>query len=203
MDPSTGDLAASGAAIAIYPHATGAPRIYSSPAYIFRFCGYNNHSDLFLSATALTSRGDTVLLRLSHGSNAVQQIAVKASLYSNPNMYPSVQWDGDHITMSSTFSLGNVGPVSIYSLRIAGTQGTIVGTTTLNSKKNKYTGQLWIQRKSILAVDYARHGGQVGEWKYPAGGTPRKNIVDLRGGGIYTGVAVSPPSWTYAGSSMH
>lgn len=188
VNPSNGDLAVSGSGVAVFAHATGAPTIYPSSAYVFYYCGYDNHGNLYLSGFDAYANQDE-LLRLSRGSISFDQIVLSKNLYASSIFWPSVQWDGKHITVSSA-SNGGRGPVSVYRLAISGSDASIVGTTMLSSKKNRYSGQLLIQGNAIVGFDYDSGIESASRWTYPRGGHPRKTIAVLKSG-IFWGIALS------------
>ena len=179
--------------VAVYAGARGQPTMYyvrNNKIQGFRFCGYDNDDNLYLSAVdSYHSNND--LLRLSNGSSSFETISLPKELYG----WSPVQWDGKHITVSSDPSVRSRrgGPISIYRLRISASSATILGTTELNSEKNHYEGQLWIQGNTVTGVGaYARGYENAFLWPYPNGGKPRRTIkrVGYRGVELF-GVTVS------------
>ena len=172
LDPTTGNLAASGGGVAIYQHATGNPTIYSS-GFAFHYCGYDDKGNLYLSAASDRYGNQAQLIRLASGSSEFEQISVNAKLYAY-SLWPSVQWDGKHITVTSN---PDRKPLLIYRLHISGSSATIVGTTEVSSSKNNYNGQTRIQGDTIVGTGYAKRGNENAFlWRYPAGGAPRSQI---------------------------
>lgn len=201
VDPKTGDLAVSGGgSIAIYNHATGTPTIYRSSNFEFFFCGYDNHSNLYISAISLAS-GNLTLVRLADGSSAFEEIKLNTKIYDDFLMYPSMQWDGRHMTVSSVRDYRD--PVTVYRLRISGRTATVVGSSHLRVKGNSHGGQSWIQGNTIVGIETRvnARGKNAGYstaslWNYPQGGEPYQDITHIgneRDGQIY-GVTVSPAS---------
>jgi hypothetical protein len=191
VDPKSGDLAvASGRAVAVYAGARGTPAIYSSTAYRFAYCGYDDNSNLFLSA--IDSDLGTDLVRLAAGSNTLEQISLSVKLVSNESQQSSVLWDGKYLAVSSSFSIAgrDIGPVSIYRFRVDGSKAKLISTATLTSQRNKYTSQFWLQGKSIVGTDFHGKQGQVATWKYPRGGKTQKVLVRF-GQGPYGAAVVS------------
>jgi hypothetical protein len=192
VDPQSGNLAVTGGGVAVYTHASGQPVLYDSsqPTY---FCGYDNEGNLYVSDT--TERGPEQLVKLAKGSSTLEPISLDVSLYGTVLIPPSVQWDGKHMTVSSAaqkVEVGYDGPISLYRLHISGDSATVIGTTTLSSKKNvRRTGQILIQGKRVLGSDYYRHSGGVDSWSYPNAGKPR-SIVLNRGEVDPFGIVVSP-----------
>ena len=149
VDPLTGNLAVSGGiSVAIYQHASGAPTIYSNSEFHFFYCGYDDRGNLYLSSNDYRYADRAQLVRLASGSNQFEQVDLSRKVYTG-QVLPSVQWDGNHMTISS--DIGRE-PISIYRLRISGSAGTVVGTTTIRSQKNVYSGQMWIQGSTFLGA---------------------------------------------------
>ncbi len=177
VDPTTGNLAASGNGVAVYEDASGNPTIYSSSEFSFEYCGYDDRGNLYLSSVNKQS-GDVELSRLSGGSSSFEQISLSAKLYANP-IAPSVQWDGRHLALSTQRYRGY--PVSVYRLRIAGSGAKIVSTAELSSTKNVYQGQLWIAGDAIFSVYAAERSWDVGLWPYPHGGSVKSAVQITHG----------------------
>lgn len=189
VDPQTGDLAASGEAVAIFQHASGNATLYTSSEFGFYFCGYDDWGNLYLSATNHKYGNQAQLVRLAKGSDEFDQISVKPTLYMG-NTVPSVQWDGKHMAISSDVSRE---PITVYRLRISGNKATVIGSATLSSTKNYYEGQLWIARKTIVGMGGAK-GSKTSafSWPYPTGGVPGSAIKVAGHHLTVWGVAVSP-----------
>lgn len=83
------------------------------------------------------------------------------------------------MAVSSQANKQERGPISIYQLNIAGSNGTVVGTTELNSVNDHFQGELWIQGDKVLGIDYRRGYGNVLSWPYPEGGK-RRGIIKIR-----------------------
>ncbi len=190
VDPTTGNLAASGDGVAIFKDASGSPKMYYSSNSGFYYCGYDNKGNLYLSAPSQYNGDQAQLVRLAAGSSEFEQIAFNEKIYTY-TLLPSVQWDGKYVTVTS---YPNRKPVLIYRLRISGSSATVAGTTEVSSSKNHYNGQTWIQGGTIVGTGYAKRGYEDAFlWRYPAGGVPRrqiKNVGDVRYPEV-TGVTVS------------
>jgi len=179
--------------LAVYAGAQGQPKMYyvqNNKIQGFRFCGYDNDDNLYLAAVD-NYHSNNDLLRLSNGSSSFETINLPKKLYG----WSPVQWDGKHMTVSSDPSVHSRrgGPISIYRLRISASSATIIGTTELNSEKNHYGGQLWIQGNTVTGVGaYKRGYENAFLWPYPNGGKPRRTIkkVGYRGVELF-GVTVS------------
>lgn len=167
VDPTTGNLAVtnqlgpqdSHGNVVVYPNGTGAGQVYSDTNVVsFLFCGYDNQGNLFVDATGAT----TPFLELAKGAEAFTGISLPKPL-PQPN---SVQWDGKHITVADFRAS------SVYRVKVAGSTGTIVGTTRLQNW-NSNTGNVgaWIEGAVILAPTSPR-AYKLGLWNYPSGGKP-------------------------------
>jgi hypothetical protein len=198
IDPTTGNLAVANASdesnpygaeygsVAAYTQAQGDPRMYYSSGFHFDLCGYDDQGNLYLDSPDPNGNEED-LVRLSSGSSSFEQINLDTKFYGFPS---SVQWDGRSMTVTSDPT--RHGPLLVYRLSLSGSNGKVVGTTQLSSKKNNYVGQTWIQDKTFLAInlyDGARRT-QVSLWKYPKGGEPQHNI--RLSGGFKWGLTVSP-----------
>jgi hypothetical protein len=120
-----------------------------------------------------SSYNEARLIRLARGSSEFEQISLNEPLYKY-TLWPSVQWDGKHMTVSSN---PDRKPLLIYRLHISGSAATIVGTTEVSSSKNHYNGQTWIQGNTVAGTGYAERGNENAFlWRYPAGGVARRQI---------------------------
>ena len=172
VDPKTGDLAAAGDAVAIFKNASGKPKLYYSSGYGFYYCTYDNKSNLYLT-TPNGGPDEEALVRLASGSASFEPISLTPKLYSGGNISPTVQWDGKHIAVTSTPYRK---PISVYRLRIVGSNATVISTATLSSPKNVYYGETWIHGKTIIGVGYSHHDWDAFLWPYPKGGLPVRTI---------------------------
>jgi hypothetical protein len=198
VDPTTGNLAAvGGGSIVIFTTLTPARRdlVVHDYGYGFHFCGYDNRGNLYISATDVSHQDQADLVRVAKGSDKVEQISLDTTLYDGSQWFPSVQWDGKHVTVTSNPAAGTGGsPIQLYRLAINGTTAKVIGTTTLESFTNEYSGQTWIQGKTVIGASYLKKGYQSALfWSYPKGGealrTIRK-IGDARNPNV-SGVTVS------------
>ena len=173
VDPKTDDLAAAGDGVAIFKNASGKPKLYYSSGYGFYYCSYDNKSNLYLTAPN-GGPDQAALIRLASGSASFEQISLSPKLYSSGNIWPTVQWDGKRIAVTSTPYRK---PISIYRLRITGSSATVISSATLRTTKDNYYGDTWIQGKSIIGVGYGKRGyWNAFLWPYPRGGVPRHTI---------------------------
>ncbi len=200
IDPRSGNLAVADwpdssnpygdyGAVAVYAGARGSPTMYySSEFFAFELCGYDSKGNLYLSATNGYYGDQAQLVRLAARSSTFEQISLNAKLYTQ-GMSSSVQWDGEYMTVSSSLYKT---PTYLYRLRISGESATVVGTVTLNSRKNTLkSGQIWIQGKRVLEADYLKGAGGINSWSYPGAEKPRA-IVPNESYLAPDGLAVSP-----------
>jgi hypothetical protein len=200
IDPTSGNLAVANMAdsnnpyghygdVAVYADAQGDPTMYYSSEFVsFGLCAYDSKGNLYLSATNGEYGDQDQFVRLAAGRSSFEQISLNATLYSSGGP-PSVQWDGRYMTVSSTAYRE---PAYLYRLHITGDSATVVGTTTLSSRKNTFkSGQIWIQGKRVLGADFFKGKGGVDSWSYPNAGKPRTIIADMTNFAPF-GIAVSP-----------
>jgi hypothetical protein len=177
VDPRTGDLAASGDGVAIFKNASGNPKMYYSSEYSFYYCGFDDRSNLYLTAVNGQYADQQVLVRLVSGSADFDRISLNTKLYSSSNIWPTVQWDGKHMAVTSD---PDAKPISLYRLRITGSSATVISSATLSSAANNYSGETWIQGNAIIGVGHARrHYEAAFLWPYPKGGGPDRTIERL------------------------
>jgi len=193
VDPTTGDLAASGDGVAIFKNASGNPTMYYSSEYRFYYCGYDDRGDLYLTAVNGHYADQQVLVRLASGSADFEQITLNAKLYSSNSIWPTVQWDGKHMAVTSDPYLK---PISLYRLRITGSNATVISSASLSSPMNDYSGETWIQGTSIIGVGHAkpRHYEAAFLWPNPGGGGMPGRTIKKAGATRYplvSGVTVS------------
>jgi hypothetical protein len=211
VDPMSGNLAVSNSydvsnpynphlgSIAIYTGAQGNPTIYYSRKFATGACGYDDHGNLYLAGGTLSSN-QWLLVRLGKGASHLQRVSLDQKVYGDGLFSPSVQWDGQHMTISSvvgTRRSRNRGSVAVYQLSISGSQAKVIGTTKLVAlRPNMHGGQSWIQGNAIVGIDYRNNEGWVSYWAYPKGGEPThniRNIVPLNQGQL-TGLTISVAS---------
>jgi hypothetical protein len=205
-DPTTGNLAVGNADdtsnpyyhnrgdIAVFSSAQGNPTMfYSADFYGFGFCGYDPTGNLYAEGLTVGSPSHITLGRLSTGSQTIETVNINQNIYGGYEFNPAVQWDGQHMTISSAPKVQGrkgSGVVSVYQLGISGSNATVVGTTKLEASENRFRGQSWITGKKILAI-YALKGYEnIASWQYPQGGNPQNTFVKLREGSLM-GVTVS------------
>jgi hypothetical protein len=193
VDPTTGNLAVTdfshdfGAPgnVAIYRHASGNPQTFSdSDIAFYVYCGYDNRGNLFADGMK-TSRGNGYLAELPSGGNALATIELNETI-ERPS---AVQWDGQYVAIGDSYNH------VVYQLSIAGSQGTVVGTTQFKGwEKGHGIIQFWINNMSILVPYTAHHKPlSLGTWAYPGGGSLNNKFRLQFGvpGGVTVSVAPS------------
>jgi hypothetical protein len=176
VDLTTGNLAVgsqgsgSSGTVSIFKKARGKPVIYQdSGFYEFFFCGYDDQGNLFADGLIAPGSGHFALAELPRGKSIFTNITVDQYV-----RFPGgVQWDGKHLAVGDQVT-------DIYRLSISGSQGTIVGTTTLASGA-RYVKQFWIQGQTVIAPNvYIKKQlrSNVLFYSYPAGGKDTEKITD-------------------------
>ena len=205
VDQKSGNLAVSGVylssgvygAVAVFGGARGNPTMYySSTIGPFAMCGYDSKGNLYVSADSSKFLDEYVLVRLPKGGKKFEQISLAKPLYGNGGFPSSVQWDGKHMTVSSSRDAkhgGNDKVSYVYRLRFSGSDATIVGTTTLKTARPLRSGQIWIDGNQVVGSDYSREGGGIDLWSYPRARKPQ-SIVPNASNFAPFGIAVSRAS---------
>lgn len=198
VDPTTGNLAVANIGddsgsnpyypngdVAVYAGAQGLPKMYySADLPGFDFCGYDNSGNLYLSSWARDT-GNGLLVRLLQGNSPFAVISFNAQIqFGTP---PSVQWDGQHMTISSLLNR-KTASAYVYRLNISGSTATVVGRSKLSYQSEHHQGQIWIEGNAIIAIDGERYKN-TSFWNYPKGGRPTHTIKNVAPG--LWGVAVS------------
>jgi hypothetical protein len=183
VDPKSGKLAVvSVGGVAVYPQAQGTPTTYTDSSFgSMNYGGYDGQGNLFVDGWR-ESIG-FVFAELPRGSSSFTNLSVNKPCHDDG----SVQWDGQYITLQ-TVAQGGFAPRVIYRLTVSGSVATVVGTTKLETTRNRYDGgQFWIQGKNVIGPKDS--GEAVAFWKYPAGGKGIKTINNV--GSEAWGVTVS------------
>lgn len=169
IDPATNNLAVvfrgSGVDIAVFANEQGSPTVYDS-AIGSLYCGYDNHSDLFVDGFA--SSDHPGLSELLAGSSNFTKLKISESV-GTPGQ---IQWDGSHITYQNGQDKGHV---RISRLRIVGNAATIIGTTHFRQITAR-ANQSWIYQGKVFIPFGTSGEGQdipkVGVWSYPKASKP-------------------------------
>jgi hypothetical protein len=182
VDPATGDLAVTNESptssasgnVVVYVRAKGSPTgNYTDSAMPEPLlCGYDDAGDLFVDGLGQTSPFEFAELR--SGAKKLANVTLNRHIAHAGG----VQWDGSHV------AVGDQSTNTIYQVDVSGKHGKAVGSTQLGGATQVF--QFWIAGAKVIGAD--AYGGDVGIWKYPAGGVPVKII-----GGLYAplGVTVS------------
>lgn len=163
--------------------------MYYSSQFTFFYCGYDNQGNLYVSAWNDQHENQAQLVRLATASGNFEQIILDATLYMDVGFefWPSVQWDGKRMTVSSGSERK---PASIYRLRILGSAATVAGMTDLSTQKDVYTGQFVIQGRTVVGLGNYTRGAAAFLWRYPKGGSPYRKLnraahrYELRGAAV-------------------
>jgi hypothetical protein len=202
IDSTSGDLAVANiydpsnpynigyGSVAVYQAAQGTPTMYYPSGFGIILCGYDDKGNLYLTVSG-SQPNVAQLARLVKGNSSIKPLSLSTTIYGTGEFPPFVQWDGKHMTVSSNKGFGT--PVSVYHLSISGTKAKVIGTTTLESTKDRHGGQSWIDGKRIVGIAYVKGWGEVALWPYPQGGQPRREIKHIlgRSQGFLAGVTVS------------
>ena len=169
VDPTTGNLAVTNfettsnlqGGVAIYQSAKGSPTYYTdSFIYLMFFCSYDDAGNLFVDG--VTSGSAFTFAELPSGGTSFSNVTLNQTI-SEPG---GVQWDGKYVAIIGQNT--NV----IYQFTISGSSGTEVGSTPLNGASDVV--EFWKQGAKVIGPDVG--AGDVGIWKYPAGGNPTKTL---------------------------
>ncbi len=186
VDLATGDLAVANRKgnVAVFSHAAGTPRTYTYPdTSDVEFCAYDGSGNLFAGATVRT-KSYLVLIELPKGEKKLQRVLLPVKIRTPAPM----QWDGTHLAIEKSQTSSSL---VIDRLEIAGTKATIAGHVTLKAPQVTSTA-MWIDGKTIVKpYEPAPSAFDVGEFKYPAGGTPQHTVTE--DSHLVFGVTVSPP----------
>lgn len=172
VDPTTGNLAVTnkrkqysyGGNVLVYKNASGTPRTYTDPELPGPwFAGYDDKGNLFVDGQNVG--GQFGFAELPRGKNKFTNITLNQSI-SVPG---GVQWDGTHVAVVDQ----QASPSVIYQFIISGSNGTEVGSTTLNNSVNLF--QFWIQGGRVISPQ----GTTVEIYDYPAGGQRIQTIYNL------------------------
>jgi hypothetical protein len=152
------------------------PKVYSL-SFEVKSCAYDGKGDLFAGGVSSTA---AKFAELAAGSKVFSGITLNQPIASPGQL----QWDGHNLALEDAGALPSV----IYQFALSGSSGYKVDSTTLNDEYEEGVRQFWIYRGLIAGTT----SDSVALWKYPAGGSPTREI---RSSGTPYGVAVSvaPP----------
>ena len=174
IDSTTGDLAVinwgeGGASnpgnVAIFPNASGSPKVYTSYDMYPFGAGYDNNGDLFVDSPQYGSGSRCALYELHAGK---QKFSSPLRLRGFGNC-GGVQWDGKHI------AVGDSDVDVIYKFAVRGSHLRKVASTSLGGADD--VAQFWIQGANVIGPNSLSTTTMI--WKYPAGGNPVETITGL------------------------
>lgn len=171
IDPSTGDLAvanwSSGSPstngdVAIYRNARGTPRTFTAKAVsAYLWCAYDDAGDLFVDG--IDGKHVSYLVELSKGANSFEKVSLDRRIAPS-----SLQWLDGRLLVAGDASMS--GPEHVYRVEVAANKGTIVGSTTLESRQgmNSWGGEFVVEGGHVAGPSYPRRF--LSTWSYPKGG---------------------------------
>jgi len=156
--------------VAIYTDAQGTPTTYTSP-YIngYDWAAYDDNGDLFVDGNGDGASGSP-LAELPAGGSTFDDITLSKTVDVS-----SLQWNKGDLIIASGGATPDV--ECIYQVAVSGTEGTIVGTTSLHIRNVGYdgNGQFWIQGDRIMGP--GRSHEVLDLWRYPSDGFVLKRIA--------------------------
>lgn len=178
VDPKSGTLAVTNltangyggsGSVALYKHAAGTPKLFFDPdIYFMFFCGFDDHGNLFVDGQHFGGGGKGFqLAELTPHASVFRNIVVPMLV----NFPGGVQWDGRNV------AVGDQGADVIYRLRVTGLASSLQGTTPLDGALDVV--QFWQYKGTVIGPD--NDAGDVGFWRYPAGGAAVKTITGFAG----------------------
>jgi len=189
FDPTTGDLAVSGfgnpPTVDIFKDAQGKPILYKDKDVVeTQFCGYDANGNLFVGGIRNFS-GTPGLDELPKGSSKFVEMALNANIDGGAG----IQWDGKDLAIGAYVPNGSTYTPVIYRFSISGSQGTLVGTTTLGSPAYITAFQFFILNGTLIVPNWyivsSFEKKNVLFYNYPQGGSPTmtltKRITEPRG----------------------
>lgn len=194
VDPLTGNLAvvvdwpSYPANIAVYPSGRGTPEIYHDRRFWMSSCTYDSAGNLFIGGAG-HKIGTFRLAELPNGSGSITDITL-SGVPAGFLQLGHVQWDGKYLAL--TIYKGHsqhVIATDIYRVSVAGSTGTIVGITHLNSHGLKPLAT-WIAG-DVVAANNAGAKRRIGLWHYPAGGQPFASFFGGSAHDIIGGLTIS------------
>jgi hypothetical protein len=180
-DFKTGNLAVTNfeGGVSVYKDGRGTPQQYSLKGLDEAiFCTYDEAGNLFVSGEG--AGGGFTLAELPAGSQSSEAITINATIAAGT----AVAWNGNDLVLESADASGKA---TILTVRISGSSGTVVKTTTLTAPANSSTAQFVLDGHTIVQPDNGN--ADVGFWAYPAGGAPTKTLPNVGSGLV--GVTIS------------
>ena len=193
VDPTTGNLAVANwytngqyinANVIVYNLSTEQYTGYSDPELpYYKWCAYDDKGNLYVDSggffTTHNKKRPTLAI-LPKGQSKFTNVTVKTS---SQFIAMSLQWYNGNLVVAGNENA--IGPETLLSVRIKGTEGDVVGTTTLQDHGHGYgdDSQFVIAGNHVISGGYP--GNYLHKWQYPKGGMSRRNL------------ATSPPGWWY------
>jgi hypothetical protein len=193
VDPTTGNVAAiniDSGDLVVWANASGSGTIYETSLAMGYSCAYDDRGNLFGYGLDRQYKGE--LVELPKGSATAQSIGLKQSVPGDG----WIQWDGRHLAVQ--VGARDDHTATIDRIKVVGSTGTVVGKTLLLSPRRLPQfgpPQFWIQGRTLLeSTGY--DGKEIGLWKYPDGGKPKRLIIGSGGSHAYyiDGLTVSAAS---------
>jgi hypothetical protein len=186
IDTTTGNLAVTNTkSVAIFAKAQGVPTYYEASDFLF-YCTYDTSGNLFIS-TYKTYKPPKIL-ELPSGSSTFIDITIDEQV-----VITSLQWKNGEL-IAAGWGPGSSPDMRLYRISTAGSQGTIVGNTTLRTHHDldSIGGQYLVVGKTAIGPYSRGVAGGMAMWPYPKGGTPKKKFPrDGDVGGLAFSVAPS------------
>jgi hypothetical protein len=170
VDPVTGNLAVidypfynGGPTLAIYKNGHGKPQLFSKMGFGMVSCTYDGHGNLFVDGDVIG--GFLQFAEMPAGRRDFVRITLKQQ-FEFPG---SIQWDGRDVAVGD-FRIG-----TIYRFKIAGRQGTEVGSTPLPG--SVAVSQFFILGSHVVVPSAPlQYAGYVKIYGYPDGGHSERKL---------------------------
>ena len=148
--------------VVIFPHEKNKPHVYYDPGASAGWCAYDARGNLYLDQVVASHRRRFEEIGvLKKGTTTFKNYRLDHSFAAG-----GLQFDGRHIVV------GNLQTNTLYRLRFAGSNATVIGSTQLGTVQ--YVQQFWIFDRRVIAADL--DGNSTYIWRYPAGGPPVTSI---------------------------
>jgi hypothetical protein len=154
VDPTTGNLAVtwneglSQGYVAIYPHGSGTPTLFSNGNMLFTFCGYDPAGNLYVDGQS-SKENEFLFAELPKGGSTIENITLNQGFENGG----AVQWDGNYV------AVGDDEAQKIYRFTVSGSSGTLEDTVVLGNAETVY--QFWIEGKKVVGSDDIPRAGLI------------------------------------------
>jgi len=188
IDPTTGNLAVTstsngncdGSKVEIYPSATGTPTTYDVAGFAcLTGAAYDGQGNLFVGGSVGGSNPPPyAIAELPSGSSDFTSISLNERITCTGfECGTPIQWVGDYLAITKP-TADHASPM-VYHVRISGSVGTVVGTTTFHGHFNRFSGTgSWVQGDKIV-LNYGLNN--VALWSYPGGGKALNTLKGFKG----------------------